>query len=257
MSRDDLEYTARGFAIYGRGACTKENPWRVQESSIAGDPRCWLIVQQGVGDGEGGTLHLNLAQTRQFVTHLEKFIRDRIAVYGEGVCSYGIKWRLQDEPGSEPLCFLQISGRLQGGGPIRDEDGKLWLNREQAKLLQAHLERFLTDSGDAGHWKNDPAYIAIWRTDSDAPPTPMTMLEAGEEARRRWGKHAVFRDLGATNSATGEPREFRYLVGHSPRPDDVMCAVAVRGEGNTWEEAFLDADKHPGGTYKRIAEGGI
>lgn len=44
MNRDGLECSERGFVIYGRGTCTREIPWRVLESSIAGDARVWLFV---------------------------------------------------------------------------------------------------------------------------------------------------------------------------------------------------------------------
>jgi hypothetical protein len=64
----------------------------------------------------------------------------------------------------------------------------------------------------------------------------MTREEALQEARRRWGPRAIVRDMKRYPELG--PRFNVFRTGEQVGPE---------GEGETWEEAFADADRRAGG----------
>jgi hypothetical protein len=66
----------------------------------------------------------------------------------------------------------------------------------------------------------------------------MTDDEALADARRRWGGRAKVRH--DTNRASGGSRP--YAVGYRDRSVFIVC-----GNGDSWEEAFQNADKRKSG----------
>jgi len=86
------------------------------------------------------------------------------AEYGEGVCSYGIKWRVVESSiVGRPRCWIFVDGVLSGGGSVeeRTQRGCLHLNGRQVRQLIAHLQRFVRDSQSPDHWKNDAEYKRV------------------------------------------------------------------------------------------------
>ena len=104
----------------------------------------------------------------------------------------------------------------------------------------------------------------------------MTKQQAMREARRRWGKNSVIEDIGwkrastkaERNAATQEVRAIRMLPRdeqrqHRKRLDELLsiqfgeqyrvgeltplpglgAAFHIRGVGDSWEEAFAEADR--------------
>jgi hypothetical protein len=86
--------------------------------------------------------------------------------YGEGKCSYNIKWRVQESStAGDPRVWLFVDGVLSGGGSEqeRTQKGCLHMSIDQAKELRDALQRFLDDSVDPAHWKNTLDYNEAWR----------------------------------------------------------------------------------------------
>lgn len=90
------------------------------------------------------------------------------AEYGSGECTHGIAWRVVESSiAGDPRAYLFTDGVTQGGGPAAEREvrGHLHLTVEQANELIAHLQRFVRDARDPAHWKNDPKYVATWRSE--------------------------------------------------------------------------------------------
>ena len=72
----DLEYTQRGFAIYGRVEDSRGVVVRVQKSSAIGEPHAWIFVDDPNGvytDGKPAP-HLSREQAKAVVAALQLFI---------------------------------------------------------------------------------------------------------------------------------------------------------------------------------------
>jgi len=65
----------------------------------------------------------------------------------------------------------------------------------------------------------------------------MTKRDALAEARRRWGPQAYVRVEAST--LLHKPCLVGYMYGRIDPPDRARCL----GHGNTWEEAFQDAER--------------
>lgn len=163
MSRADLKIGERGFAEYGEGE-TGEETWRACESSIAGDPRCWLFLHRkgAPEDDPGGSLHLSVEQVQQLVSHLEDAIDpDQIIMVGGGNCTYGMRWEVTGGSACSGPSKLVVHGKYQGSDV--EHRGSLTLTEEVVRDVVRALRRFLEDAADPEHWKNAPSYQETWR----------------------------------------------------------------------------------------------
>ncbi len=70
-----LEYTQRGFAIYGSLTDNRGHTVRVQESSAANEAHVWIFTT--VGTDEGNEPHLTVEQARRLRDMLDAFITHR------------------------------------------------------------------------------------------------------------------------------------------------------------------------------------
>jgi len=84
---------------------------------------------------------------------------------------------------------------------------------------------------------------------------PMTRAAALKEARRRWGRHAIIesRDYWLEVEKGPDGKALRPLRHVKVRRPYCMVgeviggfAVSVQGQGETWEQAFADADRKLG-----------
>lgn len=67
--------TPRGFAIYGEYKDSRGNTIRVQESSLAGGPYCWLFS----GNSDGADTFLHNGQYHSVSPHLTRAQARRVA----------------------------------------------------------------------------------------------------------------------------------------------------------------------------------
>jgi hypothetical protein len=159
----------RGFAEYGEGVDTDGNTWRVVESSIAGDPHCWIFIER-TGQESYGSLHLHFKQVEELISQIGKFPHpnprsDGAHVYGSGTCRYKINWELRDTSVGQARLELKVGGVTPGGGTVeeRRKEGYLLLSVEQVVALKQHLQDFLEHSMGSDHWKNSGRYRKMWR----------------------------------------------------------------------------------------------
>ncbi len=72
---DPIEYTERGFGIYGRLTDNRGHEIRVQDSSAASGAYVWIFTS--VGTDEGSDPHLSVEQAKQLRDMLDAFIAHR------------------------------------------------------------------------------------------------------------------------------------------------------------------------------------
>lgn len=75
MAEPDRSTTERGFAVYDQFTDAYGSQVRVQESSSATEPRCWIFAAQR-DDGESSSPHLDVEQARRVRDALDAFIRE-------------------------------------------------------------------------------------------------------------------------------------------------------------------------------------
>lgn len=134
----------RGFEQFGEGVDTHGFQWTVRESSLVGEPHCWLFIQGN--RSRSGALHLHYTQVQRLVEQLARF-PDPLGMhsYGTGTGHHGITWELSDASTSQPRLGMQVEGVLKGKEPKEERtiNGRLVLSVEQAAALQLHLRAFL------------------------------------------------------------------------------------------------------------------
>lgn len=174
MSRADLKMGDRGFAEYGEGEHGEET-WRVCESSIAGDPQCWLFLKKkdAPEEDQGGSLHLNVEQALQLGVDLQAVVDPKnVLEVSVGRCTYGMRWEATGGFSEAPK--LVVHGKYAGSDV--EHRGSLTLTKEVVRDVVRALRRFLEDAADPGHWKNAPSYAEVWRQ-PDWKLTLGTMIE--------------------------------------------------------------------------------
>lgn len=124
----EFEKTGRGFDIYGELEDRYGAKVRVQESSIAGEPCCWVFCNSREDD----TYH-----------------KDRVMAAIERAKTAGVVI---------PHVELVESG-LDNSSPH--------LTVPMAKQLIEMLQAFVGSCEDPEHWKNDPEYKAAWRDEEE------------------------------------------------------------------------------------------
>ena len=73
MAEPDRSTTERGFVIYDEFTDTYGSKVRVQESSAATEPRCWIFASSDHGR-DGASPHLNVEQAKRVRDALGAFI---------------------------------------------------------------------------------------------------------------------------------------------------------------------------------------
>lgn len=181
MTEPEVTFTDRGFALYGTGVDMRGTQWRIQESSIAGDPHCWLFTDANPSQPRHGSLHLHYNHVVILVGQLHQALAEESApdrVFGEGTCRYGIAWKVylhrfarratrKDVSNDVRRVGLTLKGVMSGGGSLEERivDDRLVLSPEQLKALRSQLELFLRHSSSPEHWKNSPDYMTNWRSE--------------------------------------------------------------------------------------------
>lgn len=162
------KFSDRGFGEYGEGIDTHGFKWRVKESSIAGDPHCWLFVEDD--RSRPGSLHLHYTQVLVLIEQIAKFPDANadphgVHSYGSGICRYGVKWELRDVSSDLPRLGIRLEGVISGGGPVEERtvNSRLFLSVEQAATLKLHFEAFIEHALGEDHWKNSESYRRTWR----------------------------------------------------------------------------------------------
>lgn len=81
MAEPNRSTTERGFTIYDDFTDTYGTQIRVQKSSSASGPRCWIFTYPAAGNGAASP-HLDVEQAKRVRDALDAFIREHEAVPG-------------------------------------------------------------------------------------------------------------------------------------------------------------------------------
>lgn len=78
----DLEFSSRGFAMYGRTVTTYADAVSVYESSAAYGPHIWLSIEPGHEDKQRVAAHMSLEQAIEIYNNLDRAIERGARLYG-------------------------------------------------------------------------------------------------------------------------------------------------------------------------------
>lgn len=73
----ELEFTGRGFAVYGRVTDSRNTKVRVQESSAVGRPHAYVFVEGDptvYPDVRDASPHLSVEQAQELIAALQRFV---------------------------------------------------------------------------------------------------------------------------------------------------------------------------------------
>jgi hypothetical protein len=76
MAEPNRSTTERGFTIYDQFTDTYGSKVRVQESSIATEPRCWIFTDAASSMAATTVPHLNVEQAKRVRDALDAFITE-------------------------------------------------------------------------------------------------------------------------------------------------------------------------------------